>query len=107
MYEELTIEDYQEQFANNADADYVLIDVRREDEFEVGHLPGAILLPLDELQWRMDEIDEDKHIVFVCRTGNRSDTAAQILAANGYENVYNLLEGVVGWMRRGYTLETE
>lgn len=105
MYTQLSIEDYQEQFANNADADYVLIDVREEEEFEAGHLPGAILLPLGEIQFRMDEVDEEKPVVLVCRTGVRSDMAAQLLFANGYDNIYNLMEGTMGWVNRGLPIE--
>jgi rhodanese-related sulfurtransferase len=105
MYERITIDNYQEEFVNNADADFVLIDVREEDEFAAGHLPGAVNLPLSELQFRMDEVDEDKAVVLVCRTNNRSEMAAQILTANGYDNLYQLVEGTASWMRRGLPLE--
>src|SRR5688572_29894412 len=107
MYEQLTIENFQEAFVNNGDAEFVLIDVREEDEFAAGHLPGAVNLPLSEFQFRTDEVDEDKPVVLVCRTDNRSEMAAQILTANGYDNVYHLLEGTMGWMRRGLPIEME
>lgn len=105
MIEQLNIEDYQTQFVNNTDADYVLIDVREQHEFVAGHLPGAIHLPLSELNFRMDEVDGDKQIVLVCRTGVRSEMAAQALSANGYDNLYNLLEGTMGWVNRGLSIE--
>ena len=107
MYDQLTIENFQQEFVNNADADYILIDVREIDEFESGHLPGAVNLPLSEFQFRMDEVDEDRTVILVCRTDNRSELAAQMLSANGYDNVYNLLEGTMGWMRRGLPIEME
>jgi rhodanese-related sulfurtransferase len=105
MYEQITIEEFQNNFVNNADADFVLVDVREEDEFAAGHLPGAVNIPLSEFQFRTDEVDEDRAIVLVCRTSNRSEMATQILASNGYDNLYHLLEGTVGWMRRGLPLE--
>ena len=105
MYEQITIEEFQNNFVNNADADFVLIDVREEDEYAAGHLPGAINIPLSEFQFRTDEVAEDKAIVLVCRTNNRSEMAAQILTANGYDNLYQLVEGTVVWMRRGLPLE--
>jgi rhodanese-related sulfurtransferase len=105
MYEQITIEEFQNDFVNNADADFVLVDVREEDEFAAGHLPGAVNIPLSEFQFRTDEVDEDRAIVLVCRTSNRSEMATQILASNGYDNLYHLLEGTVGWMRRGLPLE--
>ncbi|MDQ7024144.1 MAG: rhodanese-like domain-containing protein [Anaerolineae bacterium] len=105
MYEQLNIEDYQAHFVNNQDADYVLIDVREQKEFVAGHLPNAIHLPLSELNLRMDEVDKTKHIVLVCHTGVRSEMAAQALSANGYNNLYNLLEGTKGWINRGLSIE--
>jgi rhodanese-related sulfurtransferase len=105
MYEQLSIENFQEQFVNNADADFVLIDVREVDEFTAGHLPGALNLPLSELQFRMDEIADDKAVVLVCRSGSRSEMAAQTLSANGYGQLYNLLEGTLGWVKRGFPVD--
>ena len=105
MYEQITIEEFQNDFVNNVDADFVLVDVREEDEFAAGHLPGAVNIPLSEFQFRTDEVDEDKAIVLVCRTSNRSEMATQMLAANGYDNLYHLLEGTLGWMKRGLPLE--
>jgi rhodanese-related sulfurtransferase len=105
MYEQLNIEDYQAQFVNNQEADYDLIDVREQKEFVAGHLPSAIHLPLSELNLRMDEVDKDKQIVLVCHTGVRSEMAAKALSANGYDKLYNLLEGTKGWVTRGLSIE--
>ena len=107
MYEQISIDEFQEQFANKGDTDFVLLDVREEDEFVAGHIPGAVNLPLSELQFRMDEVDEEKAVVLVCRTSNRSEMAAQILSANGYDNLYHLVEGTAHWMQRGLPIEME
>jgi rhodanese-related sulfurtransferase len=100
MTQDINIESYLEQF--KADDDFQLIDVREVDEYEEIHMPNAINIPLSEFQFRMDEIAENKPVILVCRTGNRSAMAGDMLSANGYDEVYNLLEGIVGWMRRGH-----
>lgn len=100
MLQDISIEEYNEQFKEGGD--FQLIDVREEHEFEEVRIPYAINIPLSEFQFRMDEIAEDKPAIIVCRTGNRSMMAGDMLIANGYGEVYNLLEGIVGWMRRGH-----
>lgn len=100
MTQDITIENYLEQF--KADGEFQLIDVREVDEYEEIHIPKSINIPMSEIQSRMDEIAEDKPVVFVCRTGNRSAMVGDMFSANGYDEVYNLLEGIVGWMRRGH-----
>jgi rhodanese-related sulfurtransferase len=100
MTQDITIENYLEQF--KAGDDFQLIDVREIDEYEEIHIPNAINIPMSEIQYRMDEIAEDKPVIFVCRTGNRSAMVGDMFSASGYDEVYNLLEGIVGWMRRGH-----
>lgn len=98
MTQDISIEAYNEQFSPDT---VQLVDVREIDEFEEIRIPYAINIPLSEFQFRMDEIAEDKPVVFVCRSGNRSAMAGDMLSANGYDEVYNLQEGMIGWMRRG------
>lgn len=74
-----------------------VIDVRTAEEFAEGRIPVATLLPLNELEARISELDKDKSYLFVCRSGNRSSQAAQILIDNGFENVYNLTTGMNQW----------
>src|SRR5688572_10907101 len=99
MTQDITIENYREQFKTGDD--FQLIDVREIDEFEEIRIPNAINIPLGEIQFRLDEISEDKPVILVCRSGYRSAMAGDMLSANGYDQVYNLMEGMVGWMRRG------
>ncbi len=80
----------------------LLLDVREPDEFtgELGHIPGARLIPLRELPERAPtELAEfkDKDIVVICRAGVRSTTAAAILAGLGFEHVFNLKGGMLDW----------
>lgn len=78
--------------------DALLIDVRTEAEFKSGHIEGALLLPIDQLQAKLSELPKDKAtpLVVYCRSGNRSATAAQILLQAGYSQVYDL-GGIIDW----------
>lgn len=77
---------------NQLDEDYVLLDVRTEDEFTNGHLSGAVNIPLDSLRERMGELDPNKKIVEYCRVGLRGYVADRILSQNGF-NVLNVTGG--------------
>ncbi|HLF15153.1 MAG TPA: rhodanese-like domain-containing protein [Bacteroidota bacterium] len=82
------------------DAGVVLLDVRTREEYdgELGHLRDAILIPVQELQSRLSELDSHrgKNILIYCRSGRRSLVAADILQKNGHE-VINVEGGMVEW----------
>ncbi|PLS02527.1 sulfurtransferase TusA family protein [Neobacillus cucumis] len=75
----------------------VVLDVREAAEYAFNHIPNAISIPLGELEDRMDELNKDNEIYVVCRTGNRSDFAAQKLAQKGFTNVINVVPGMSQW----------
>ena len=77
--------------------DAVLVDVREADEFAAGHAPGAVHIALGALADHVDELDRDRTIVCVCRSGNRSLHAAQLLADHGLD-VRNLEGGMRAWV---------
>ena len=87
----------------------VLLDVREPGEFagELGHIPGAMLIPLRELPARVGELEAQKErpIIAVCRSGVRSTTAAAILTGLGFESVSNLKGGMLEWRERGFEVE--
>lgn len=88
------------QTASNADLVNVtgtILDVREAAEYAFGHIKGAVSMPLGELDARMNELKKAEAIYVICRTGTRSDLAAQTLAANGFTNVYNVLPGMSEW----------
>lgn len=77
--------------------DGLILDVREEAEFAFGHIDGAKSIPLGELTTRMNELDKKQEIYVICRTGKRSDLAAQKLAINGFTKVFNVLPGMTAW----------
>ena len=84
----------------------VLVDVRSPGEYERdGHIAGSRLLPLNVFMQRINELPEDRPIVCVCRSGNRSQAAAEQLVAQGFEDVSNLSGGMFGWRRAGLPVE--
>ncbi|MCA9914215.1 MAG: rhodanese-like domain-containing protein, partial [Anaerolineae bacterium] len=83
---------------------HLLIDVRTPAEYASGHIAGSINIPVEELSNRLSEVPQGEEIVVYCRSGNRSATAARILADNGYSPVYDL-GGIIAWQSAGYPLE--
>ena len=81
-----------------ANQDAIILDVRELHEFNAGHIPNAISLPVDDIvDAVMHMIPNKEQIILVyCRSGNRSDTAAAILADMGYRNVYDF-GGILSW----------
>lgn len=81
--------------------DYIILDVRGQDEYKEGHIEGAVLIPVSELEGRLDEIPGNKPVITYCKVGSRSATAASILAGNGYLEVYDM-GGITEWVNSGY-----
>lgn len=77
----------------------VLLDVREPFEAEIADLPelGQLRIPTGEFATRVSEVEQGPEIVVYCRSGARSEWAANILMANGHERVLNLRGGVLGW----------
>ena len=71
-----------------------VLDVRPKDEFQLGHLPGAVNIPLDELRERLDELPRDREIHVICRSGQRAYYATRILLQNGFK-ARNLAGGMM------------
>ncbi len=82
--------------------DVYLLDVREQWEYDEGHIPGVTLLPMGEVQGRLDEIPTDKEVIVTCRSGNRSGQVTDYLRQNGFDNVHNMQGGIVAWEQAGY-----
>lgn len=102
IFRRLLIEDYRAHFAA---ADHVLLDVREDDEWAMGRIPGARHIPLNDLPDRLAEIPTGKPVVVVCASGVRSLYGGQYLIENGFAEVYNLEDGTKGWVKKGFPIE--
>jgi phage shock protein E len=83
----------------------VVIDVREQEEYDEKHIPGVVLIPLGTVPDRLDEIPTDQTVVLTCRSGNRSNQAAEFLREKGYTNVHNMLGGINEWQAADYPVE--
>ncbi|MDL4839691.1 sulfurtransferase TusA family protein [Aquibacillus rhizosphaerae] len=86
-----------EELESKLTKDIVVLDVRESAEYAFNHIPSAVSIPLGELDDRVKELNKEDKIYVVCRTGSRSDLAAQKLAQNGFENVINVIPGMSQW----------
>jgi len=99
------------ELKNRLDAgeDVLVLDVRTPEDYagEQGHIAGSMLLPLEELEQRIHELDDylEKPVVVICRTDRKSAKAAQILARNGFADVHVAKMGMTDWNRNAYPVE--
>jgi sulfur-carrier protein adenylyltransferase/sulfurtransferase len=82
---------------DHAVGEYQLLDVRQPAEYRQTHIPGATLIPLGELDWRLYELDRGKPIIVYCASGVRSRAAASLLLRAGFAEVYSLEGGLDAW----------
>lgn len=93
------------QLINHKNA--LVLDVRESGDYDAGHILNSRLIPLDKLKERMGELEKhkDQPIVVVCRSGNRSGTACNLLGKQGFGQVYNLAGGVLAWQKLNLPLK--
>ena len=79
--------------------DLMIIDVRRYSEFKENKIPNAINIPVEELEWEIEELKEnkDRPILIYCKAGHKSALACQMLEEEGFNNLYNLGQGILGY----------
>ena len=89
-------------------SDHVIIDVSTNAEFNKGHLPGAINLPLDELQKDISKIKKhkNKNLILTCANGNKSIAAGKHLKKLGFEQTHHLSGGLIAWERESLPVES-
>jgi rhodanese-related sulfurtransferase len=94
----------EEAYTRYQNGDFVL-DVRTQQEWDEFHAPNSTLIPLDQLPSRLNEVPQDREIVVVCRSGNRSQQARDILLNAGFKQVTSMTGGLNEWRSKGYPVE--
>ena len=77
----------------------MILDVRTHKDYERGHIPGAIHVPLSDIGDKIKKLKKDKDLVVYCENGNRSIWAIKRLMGMGYKNLFNLKGGYLAWKR--------
>ena len=105
-FETVNVETAYERLKVEKDAQ--IVDVREPSEWAAtGVPPGAVLIPLGEIEGRaLAELDKDKPVYVICNSGNRSRTASAILVKLGFARVYNVDGGIKAWIKAGLPVET-
>ena len=75
----------------------VIIDVRTPQEYQEGHIPDAALIPLNQLESRLDEVPKDQQVLLICRSGRRSAQGTSLLRSKGFDQVANIEGGMLAW----------
>lgn len=99
---EITVQQAQEMLDGG---DAVLIDVREPYEYAEVHAKNAKLMPLSTFQQHLDEIPQDKDVLFICRSGGRSAQAGMIAGQAGLKRIYNVQGGTLGWVQANLPAE--
>lgn len=94
---EVTVTELKEKRDN--DDSFVLLDVREPHEYYIADIPDTTRIPLGHLGNRLDELNKEKEIIVMCRSGQRSANATQILDQNGFQNAANLKGGILAWSK--------
>ncbi|MDU5111357.1 MAG: rhodanese-like domain-containing protein [Clostridium sp.] len=95
MVSKITAEEAKEEMNNS---DVIILDVRTEEEYNSGHIKKSVLIPVDDLENKAEEVlvNKEQKILVYCRSGNRSKKAADLLVEIGYTNVYDF-GGIKDW----------
>jgi len=83
-----------------------MLDVRQPEEWAQGHIDGANLIPLGELESRISEIPNDRDVLIICRSGNRSTQARELLRSDGLTRTTSIMGGMNAWLAAGLPVVT-
>jgi rhodanese-related sulfurtransferase len=100
-YKNVSVQD----LLNATETNRIILDVREPDEYEAGHVSDSLLIPLGELASRSSEIPKDAPLYVICRSGNRSKQASDILIKAGFKDVRNVEGGILAWQAAGLAVE--
>ena len=88
------------------DRPLLVIDVRKTGEYKSGHVPGALNIPHDKLQKKLEKLEGAHGVVLYCINGRRTKLAEQTLIENDIDKVFHLEGGLMGWRQAGYKVNT-
>ncbi len=91
------------------DPNFVILDIRTPQEFQAGHIPGAVNIDFyaPDFEQQLAQLDRNKTYLVYCRTGHRSGQAMPIFQKLGFAQVYNLQGGILAWARAGLPVVTQ
>ncbi|MCI2256164.1 sulfurtransferase TusA family protein [Domibacillus sp. PGB-M46] len=92
---EISLEDFKEKVENGEHM--TVLDVRELEEYQEGHIDGAIHIPLGEVEQRSGELKKDDLIYVICHSGRRSELAAQTMSKQGFKQLINVVPGMRDW----------
>lgn len=96
-----------EELNEKMDEEILLLDIREQNEYDIGHIDGAICFGYDEPLFELlHEVPKDKEIIVYCSIGYRSEKVGEMLLERGYENVLNLYGSIFEWSNAGYPIFT-
>lgn len=95
--ENITVEESREMIKSKKPDEICLLDVRQPKEYEEGHLPGAVLIPIAQLRDRLNQLDPKRLTIVYCAIGGRSRAGASILQDEKFDTVYNMKGGFKAW----------
>ena len=98
----ITVQEAAQQFADGA----FLLDVRTQEEWNQSHVEGAVLIPLDQLAARSAELPADRDVLIICRSGNRSGQARDLLRNAGFDRTTSIGGGINAWIAKGLPVVT-
>ena len=98
-FETLTSDEFNEYIRTHKEKNYLVIDVRQASEYELGHIPGAKLMPLPEVEAKLFTLPSNRDLIFYCRNGGRSQWAASLAGESeiSEKSIYHLMGGMLAW----------
>jgi rubrerythrin/rhodanese-related sulfurtransferase len=98
-FKTMTAVEFRQYLRVQTEGDFLVIDVRQESEYEMGHIPGAKLMPLAEVETKLFTLPSERDLIFYCHNGGRSQWAASLAGEGEVSNktVYNLMGGLLAW----------
>lgn len=99
MVTDISSDELRDYLKNRKENEYLLIDVREPKEYAVSHIPGALLIPLKDVEAKILGLDATKEVIFYCRSGRRSRIAAEFVDGMGtsFSRIFNLAGGILAW----------